>query len=450
MGAADDIKQGLTKTLAPFTKQRKSEEKQSSNYRWRQSRMVEVRGKFLTEAADEVMEDCYNKASGNGSLPALARQIYYVARPLVEDLTDKPLRYDYFSQTLLPDYVREHGKEAEWDVVYDDRGHFSEPHSKRIVGLGTLNVRAYLSRVKELEVAEADFDPAGIRTYGPDGSFGSLLYVEKEGFMPLFKRVKLGKRYDMAIMSSKGMAVTAARDLVDSTCSEYNIPLLVLHERRRPRARKWRLTRDSVHESGHAVAFLILDQPFDYVMLWRGKRTFGHMIHRPPADCLLRPPNDSVVVEYTEHELIMLYAAGAAVELFFPRANSGAYGDVKMAERILRKLHPNNKKEREAYREHCKNETWKLVNKHRNKIERVAAALERWRVLTDYEVSWLITKPRVFAKHQRDWPRVRREATCEETPGMRRIDRSHYWREAQRRQREDDAFYDDETGDYYG
>ena len=76
---------------------------------------------------------------------------------------------------------------------------------------------------------EADFDPASVKTYGPDGSFGAVLYVEKEGFMPLFERVKLAKRYDIAIMSSKGMSVTAARDLVNGVCGEA-IPLLVLHD----------------------------------------------------------------------------------------------------------------------------------------------------------------------------------------------------------------------------
>ena len=108
MGAADDIKKGLTKNLANFTKQRKAEEKHSSAGRWRMSRMIEVRGKFLTEAADEVMEECYMKASDNNRLPATARQIFYVARPLIEEQTDKPLSYSYFSQTLLPNYVNEH------------------------------------------------------------------------------------------------------------------------------------------------------------------------------------------------------------------------------------------------------------------------------------------------------------------------------------------------------
>ena len=113
-------------------------------------------------------------------------------------------------------------------MVYDDRGHFMEPHSKRVIGLGTLNVRAYLSRVERLELEEADFDPASVDTYGPHGSFGAVLYVEKEGFLPLFKRVKLAKRFDISIMSSKGMSVVAARNLVNSVCR--TVPLLALHD----------------------------------------------------------------------------------------------------------------------------------------------------------------------------------------------------------------------------
>jgi hypothetical protein len=189
MGAAHDIKKGLTKNLSNFTKQRKAEEKHVGAGRWRMSRMTEVRGMYLAEAANEVMAECYAKASDNGHLPATARQIYYVARPLIEERTDKPLNYAYFSQTLLPNYVDEHG--GGWDVVYDDRGHFAEPHIKRVIGLGTLNVRGYLSRVNSLEFEEADFDAASVKTYGPDGSYGAVLFVEKEGFLPLFKRVAL-------------------------------------------------------------------------------------------------------------------------------------------------------------------------------------------------------------------------------------------------------------------
>jgi hypothetical protein len=224
MGAAQDIKKGLTKNLSNFTKQRKAEEKHDSAGRWRTSRLTEVRGMYLIEAANEVMAECYAKASDNGSLPATARQIFYVARPLIEERTSKPLDYAYFSQTLLPNYVDEHG--VGWDVVYDDRGHFAEPHTKCVIGLGTLNVRGYLSRVRSLKLEEADFNAASVKTYGPDGSYGAVLFVEKEGFVPLFERVKLAKRYDIAVMSSKGMSTTAARELVDRLCC----PLLVLHD----------------------------------------------------------------------------------------------------------------------------------------------------------------------------------------------------------------------------
>jgi hypothetical protein len=192
------------------------------------SRMIEVRGMFLTEAAEQVMRDCYMKASDNNRLPATARQIYYVARPLIEERTDKPLRYDYFSQTLLPNYINEHPECADWDVVYDDRGHFVEPHTKRVIGLGTLNVRHYLNHVDHLKLEDADFASASVKTYGPTGSFGAVLYVEKEGFMPLFERVKLAQRFDIAIMSSKAMSVTAARELVNYIGRA--VPLLMLHD----------------------------------------------------------------------------------------------------------------------------------------------------------------------------------------------------------------------------
>jgi DNA topoisomerase VI subunit A len=60
--------------------------------------------------------------------------------------------------------------------------------------------------------------------------FGALLYVEKEGFFPLFEKVKLAQRFDIGIMSSKGMSVTAARQLAESICGRMGIPLLVLHD----------------------------------------------------------------------------------------------------------------------------------------------------------------------------------------------------------------------------
>ena len=33
-----------------------------------------------------------------------------------------------------------------------------------------------------------------------------MLFIEKEGFLPLFEAVHLAERYDLAIMSTKGMS----------------------------------------------------------------------------------------------------------------------------------------------------------------------------------------------------------------------------------------------------
>ena len=174
------------------------------------------------------------KASANDTLPANARQVMYAARPYIEQRSDKPLgsRFDqYFTQQLLPDYIEERG--VDWDVVYDDRGHFREPHDDHPIGLGTLNVRSYLTSVRNHEPDdEVDFDlpESAFSTRGPCDRFGAILFIEKEGFMPLFEAVKLAERFDLAIMSTKGVSVTAARQLVDELCGEHEIPLLVLHD----------------------------------------------------------------------------------------------------------------------------------------------------------------------------------------------------------------------------
>jgi hypothetical protein len=230
-------------------------------------------------------------------------------------------------------------------------------------------------------------------------------------------------------------------------------------KRRRPRRpRKRLITRQSVHEATHAVSFVVLDQPFDFVFLRSFKKTFGSILYRRPGDYYERPSNDPIVIEYNEHNLIMTLAAGAAERLFYPHARYfGDYFDLRHAKQIIRKIR-HNKKDREAYLDHCRREAHKLVVKNRKKIERVAAALQRWRVLRDYEVSWIVNKPRAFAKYERDWPKVsKEEPPWHDFPGWSRIDRSHYWKEQQKKEREQrerqrahDAFYDDESGDYWG
>jgi DNA topoisomerase VI subunit A len=69
-----------------------------------------------------------------------------------------------------------------------------------------------------------------IDTRGPSGCYGAVLFIEKEGFNALFEAVRLAERYDIAIMSTKGTSVVAARRLADKLCFEHKIPLFVLHD----------------------------------------------------------------------------------------------------------------------------------------------------------------------------------------------------------------------------
>ena len=75
-----------------------------------------------------------------------------------------------------------------------------------------------------------DEDQGRFPTCGPTHRYQAILFIEKEGFLPLFEKVELAKRYDIAIMSTKGMSSTASRLLVDRLCSSHGIPLLVLHD----------------------------------------------------------------------------------------------------------------------------------------------------------------------------------------------------------------------------
>jgi hypothetical protein len=226
---ADDIIDAVETATSKWTRQKKSEERHPGNIRYRVSRMTKEPRTTQKEAAWEVMEEAYMAASGNGTLPALARQIFYQARPKIMALTeDKELAYGYFSQTLLPDYVEEHG--VDWNVVYDARGHFEEPHTNRRIGCGTIEVDNYLHAMKEPSIVPAQFSDASVDVIGPDGGISGILFCEKEGFNPLFKAVNLANRYDLMIISTKGVSVTAARQLIDNICGDNDLPLFVLHD----------------------------------------------------------------------------------------------------------------------------------------------------------------------------------------------------------------------------
>lgn len=121
-----------------------------------------------------MLPQAYAAASGDVGL-ANARQIYYAARPEILRSTGKDsLDSQYFCQ------MREHRVECSgWDVVWDDRGHFKEPHRGKTFGLGTLNVRRHLRDNASPVWMDAGFRNATILTHGPEGRFGAVLFIEK-------------------------------------------------------------------------------------------------------------------------------------------------------------------------------------------------------------------------------------------------------------------------------
>jgi DNA topoisomerase VI subunit B len=225
----------ITGVTKKWTKQRKREERERSAVMNRHHAMTRYRMVSIREAAWQVMQAAFLQASANNTLPANARQIMYAARPKIAELADRDIGtgFDkYFTQTLLPAYITELRPAWASKVVFDARGHFAEPHTDTAIGLGTLEVRDYVAGIRSHRVNGLAFDVREDRypTRGPKNRFDAILFLEKEGFGPLLEAVNLAARYDLAIMSTKGMSVTASRELVEELCATHDIPLLVLHD----------------------------------------------------------------------------------------------------------------------------------------------------------------------------------------------------------------------------
>ena len=234
---ASDLQRLVKLVTARFTKAKRQSDR---NDRMQARDLEELRNahkdKPMTAkaAAWQVMEQAYLKASNNGTLPANARQMMYAARPLIIELTGKAAPWKNsatFTQGLLPDYMEAHPDQcANWDVVFDDRGHFAEPHTARRIGVGTLAVRNYIRAWhRSIKTDLAPSMPVQLKTTGPALRYRFALFVEKEGFNPLLERAGIVERYDLALLSTKGMSVTAARQLVERL-SEEGVTTLVLHD----------------------------------------------------------------------------------------------------------------------------------------------------------------------------------------------------------------------------
>lgn len=130
------------------------------------------------------------QAGGDGAYRFSQRQLYYAVRPLVEWHTSDP-DYDYFCQVITD---HEASGAAIPGMYRDARGVLYHPHLRQDIALGTLAVEQYER---------------------PAWTFNKILYSEKEGFFEILKADGWPERHDCALLTSKGYASRAARDLLD-------------------------------------------------------------------------------------------------------------------------------------------------------------------------------------------------------------------------------------------
>ncbi len=105
-GAAVEV---VTKAWA---KQRVAEIRDARRQDHRRERLApSTRRTSIKDAVWQVLPHAYDKASSGGAFPALARQIYYAARPKILEMTEKDtLDANYFSYSLVPLFMKDHAQ----------------------------------------------------------------------------------------------------------------------------------------------------------------------------------------------------------------------------------------------------------------------------------------------------------------------------------------------------
>jgi hypothetical protein len=132
--------------------------------------------------------------AGGGQHRFGQRQLYYAVRELIKKrfIDVKEPTWPYFCD-VITDHENEIGQDIP-GMYRDTRGTLYHPHTGEEIALGTLNVEQYNR---------------------PSWRFNKILYCEKEGFFPILKDVQWPERHDCALMTSKGFASRAARDVID-------------------------------------------------------------------------------------------------------------------------------------------------------------------------------------------------------------------------------------------
>ncbi len=132
------------------------------------------------------------QAGGNGRYRYSLRQLFYAVRPSVlVSHGGKELNYEYFA-SIITKYENDNGELP--GMYRDPRGNLYHPHTGETIPIGTIAVEQYKR---------------------PAWTFNKVLYCEKEGLVSMLVADGWPERNDCALLSSKGFASRAVRDVID-------------------------------------------------------------------------------------------------------------------------------------------------------------------------------------------------------------------------------------------
>jgi hypothetical protein len=324
---ADDIL-GLAKSVtSQWTKQRKAEER-GRRSRWSPDYVYSDRV-YFTDVAKKILLPAYQHASGNGRYSVSKRQFFYACREAFKNQTGRELEYNYFAGTLLVQFLNRNPEEtAKWKVTADARGTLTIPNCNHEVRIpcGTLQIEGHLLLEQGASPDPFDID-ATLDIEWPSHKAGeryqAVLYLEKEGFEPLLKEAKIAERFDLAILSCKGMSVVAGRKFVDEVCRvDGGVPLFVVHDfdksgfeiaQRLTSVSDWALENDRVaYEFQNEISFtdlgLRLSDVNAYGLVGERCKFSGHFafdsICTPPEKEFLRSGKRVELNEFTSPQFV--------------------------------------------------------------------------------------------------------------------------------------------------
>jgi hypothetical protein len=134
-----------------------------------------------------------------------AREAYYAARKGTS--AEEALTYFYFSQKLIPEYEVVHGEID--GLTSEPRSHLHEAHTDHDEHeIGTVFVEG--------------FKP-------PDYYYDKVIFVEKHGIALGLLEQSLGRKYDAAVVASRGYGTVADRNLLEAF-ADAGYDIYVLHD----------------------------------------------------------------------------------------------------------------------------------------------------------------------------------------------------------------------------